>query len=174
LAGGNAVNGYRDVSFTDELLSDGSVHRRFSDGREEWRWRGPGALVQWRDNRGGTGIDEALGGRIVKRLYTDGRAIYGREQGYGRTAWSDRTLTVNRTSFGGRVGAILAAAGAGFALGAIVAPPLALSPIEEEELRRQQAQASQSGSGGDGDGGDGDGGDGDWGDDGMDSDDDFG
>jgi hypothetical protein len=165
------VSAYRDVAFTDELLSDGSVHRRFSDGREEWRWRGPGGVVHWRDNRGGTGTDEALGGRIVKRLYTNGRAVYGREQGYGRTAWSDQTLTVNRTSFGGRVGALLAAAGAGFALGAIVAPPLAMSPFEEEELRRQQAQANQSSSdSGGGDGGD----DGGWGDDGMDSDDDFG
>jgi hypothetical protein len=160
---------FRDVSFTDELLSDGSVHRRFSDGREEWRWRGPGNLVQWRDNSGRSGTDEALGGRIVKRLYADGRSVYGREQGYGRTAWSDRTLTVNRTSFGGRVGTILAAAGAGFALGAIVAPPMFMSPLEEEELRRQASQGgSSSGDGGDS------GGDSDWGDDGMDSDDDFG
>jgi hypothetical protein len=163
------MTGYRDVSYTDELLSDGSVHRRFSDGREEWRWRGPGTLVQWRDSAGRSGTDEALGGRIVKRLYADGRAVYGREQGYGRTAWSDRTLTVNRTSFGGRMGTILVTAGAGFALGAIVAPPLAMSALEEEELRRQQAQSSSSDSGGGGDGGD----DG-WGDDGMDSDDDFG
>lgn len=165
------MSGYRDVSFTDELLSDGSVHRRFSDRREEWRWRGPGGLVHWRDNSGGSGTDEALGGRIVKRLYTDGRAVYGREQGYGRTAWSDRTLTVNRTSFGGRVGTILAAAGAGFALGAIVAPPLALTSLEEEELRRQQAsQSSDSGSGCSG----GDGDDSSWDDNGADSDDDFG
>jgi hypothetical protein len=164
------MSGYRDVSFSDELLSDGSVHRRFSDGREEWRWRGPGSVVQWRDNSGQSGTDEALGGRIVKRLYADGRAVYGREQGYGRTAWSDRTLTINRTSFGGRVGAILAAAGAGFALGAIVAPPMFMSPIEEEELRRQAAQGSNSSGDGGGDGG----GDSDWGEDGMDSDDDFG
>jgi len=163
------MTGYRDVSYTDELLSDGSVHRRFSDGREEWRWRGPGALVSWRDNAGASGTDEALGGRIVKRIYSDGRAVYGREQGYGRTAWSDRTLTVNRTSFGGRIGTILAAAGAGFALGAIVGPPLAMTPLDEEELRRQ-AQASQSSSSDGGGDGDGDG----WGDDGTDSDDDFG
>ena len=163
------MTGYRDVSYTDELLSDGSVHRRFSDGREEWRWRGPGALVSWRDNAGASGTDEALGGRIVKRIYSDGRAVYGREQGYGRTAWSDRTLTVNRTSFGGRIGTILAAAGAGFALGAIVTPPLAMTPLEEEELRRQ-AQANQSSSSDGGGDGDGDG----WGDDGTDSDDDFG
>jgi hypothetical protein len=160
------VSGYRDVSFTDELLSDGSVHRRFSDGREEWRWRGPGPLVSWRDNAGASGTDEPLGGRIVKRIYADGRAVYGREQGYGRTAWSDRTLTVNRTSFGGRVGSILAAAGAGFALGAILAPPFAMTPLEEEELRRQANQSSSSDGGGGDDGG--------WDDDGMDSDDDFG
>ena len=67
------------------------------------------------------------------------------------------------------MGTILAAAGAGFALGAIVAPPLAMSAFEEEELRRQQAQTSSSDSGG-GDSG------GEWGEDGMDldSDDDFG
>jgi hypothetical protein len=75
------MSGYRDVSYTDQLLSDGSVHRRFSDGREEWRWRGPGALVSWRDNGGASGTDESLGGRIVKRVYSDGRAVYGREQG---------------------------------------------------------------------------------------------
>jgi hypothetical protein len=164
------VSGYRDVTFTDELLSDGSVHRRFSDGREEWRWRGVGALVHWRDNAGAGGTDEPLGDRILKRGYSDGRTVYGREQGYGRTAWSDNTLTVNRTSFGGRVGSILAAAGAGFALGAIVAPPTMLSPFEEDELRRQQAQSSSSGSEGGGDDGDSS-----WDDDGgMDSDDDFG
>jgi hypothetical protein len=161
---------YRDVTFTDELLSDGSVHRRFSDGREEWRWRGPGSVVHWRDNAGTTGTDELLGGRIIKRLFADGRVLYGRDQGYGRTAWGDRTLTVNRTSFGGRAGQLLAAAGAGFALGAIVAPPLGMSAIEEEELRRQQAQQSSS-SGDGGDGGD----DGAWSDDsGGGSDDDFG
>jgi hypothetical protein len=159
---------YRDVSFTDELLSDGSVHRRFSDGREEWRWRAAGGLVQWRDNRGLSGTDEPLGGRIIKRLYPDGRALYGRDQGYGRTAWADGTLTLNRTSFGGRVGALLAAAGAGFALGTIVAPPLNMTAMQEEELRRQQAQSSSSGS--DSGGSD----DSDWSDDGVDSDDDFG
>jgi hypothetical protein len=159
---------YRDVTFTDELLSDGSVHRRFSDGREEWRWRGHGTSVHWRDNAGSTGSDEPLGGRIIKRTFADGRVLYGRDQGYGRTAWGDQTLTVNRTSFGGRVGRALAVAGAGFALGAIVAPPLMLSALEEDELRRQAQQSSSSG----GDGGDG--GDGAWTDDGDSSDDDFG
>lgn len=161
---------YRDVSFTDELLSDGSVHRRFSDGREEWRWRGNGGLAHWRDNAGRSGVDEPLGGRIIKRTFADGRVLYGRDQGYGRTAWGDQTLTVNRTSFGGRAGRFLAAAGAGFALGAIVAPPLLLSSAEEEELRRQAQQSSSGGDGG-GDGGD----DGAWTDnDGGGSDDDFG
>jgi hypothetical protein len=160
---------YRDVTFTDELLSDGSVHRRFSDGREEWRWRGPGRSVLWRDNTGSTGTDEALGGRIIKRTFADGRVLYGREQGYGRTAWGDQTLTVNRTSFGGRIGRVLAAAGAGFALGSIVAAPLVLSPLEEDELRRQAQQSTSSS----GDGGDS--GDSDWTDSGDGgSDDDFG
>jgi hypothetical protein len=160
---------YRDVTFTDELLSDGSVHRRFSDGREEWRWRGQNRQVLWRDNTGATGADELLGARIIKRTFADGRVLYGRDQGYGRTAWGDRTLTVNRTSFGGRAGRLLAAAGVGFALGAIVAPPLAMSFAEEEELRRQAQQASQS-SGDSGGGDDGDS----WSDDGGGSDDDFG
>ncbi len=160
---------YRDVTFTDELLSDGSVHRTFSDGRQEWRWRRPGTVVQWRDNAGLSGTDELLGGRIIKRTFTDGRVLYGRDQGYGRTAWGDQTLTVNRTSFGGRAGALLAAAGAGFALGAIVAPPLAMSQLEEEQLRQQQAQQSST-SGGDGGGDDG----GAWTDNGGGDSDDFG
>ena len=167
---------YREVSFTDELLSDGSLHRRFSDGREEWRWRGQGPLVHWRDNAGGTGTDEPLGDRVIKRTFADGRVLYGRAQSYGRTAWSDQSLTINRTTFGGRTGRLLAAAGAGFALGAIVAPPLAMSAFEEDELRRQaqQAQQTQSGSGESGADGSGDGG-GAWTDDGGGgSDDDFG
>jgi len=162
---------YRDVTFTDELLSDGSVHRTFSDGRQEWRWRGTGTVVQWRDNTGVSGTDELLGNRIIKRMFADGRVLYGRDQGYGRTAWGDQTLTVNRTSFGGRAGAFLAAAGAGFALGAIVAPPLAMSAFEEDELRRQAQSSSSGGDGGGGDGGD----DGAWTDnDGGASNDDFG
>jgi hypothetical protein len=157
------MSDYRTVSFTDELLADGSVHRRFSDGREEWRRRGPDGLVHWRDSVGGTGTDEPLAERIIKRTYAaNGRTVYGRDQGYGRTAWGDHTLTVNRTTFGGRMGVILAAVGGGLLLGAIVAPPLAMSPVEEEQLRQQLAQQQQpardsgssSGNGG-GDGGDG-------------------
>jgi hypothetical protein len=152
------VSQYREIQYTDELLSDRSVHRRFADGREEWRRRAGDQYVQWQDNSGRSGIDEALGGRIIKRTYSTGQVLYGRDQGYGRTAWGDGTLTINRTSFGGRTGAILAAVGAGALLGAVVAPPLMMSPFEEDELRRQaqQQQSSSSGSGSDGgDGGDG-------------------
>jgi hypothetical protein len=138
---------YREIDFTDELLADGSVHRRYSDGREEWRSRGEGQVVQWRDDHGNSGTDEALGERIVRRLYATGRVVYGREQGYGRTAWADGTLTRNRTAFGGRMGTILAAAGAGTLLGAVRPPPEALSPEDAEELRRQARQARQDGDG---------------------------
>ena len=164
------MTGYREISFSDELLADGSVHRRFSDGRQEWRRRGPGPLVTWRDSQGRGGTDEPLGQRIIKRGYSTGQVVYGRDQGWGRTAWADRTLTVNRTLFTGRMGALFAGVGAGVLLGAVVAPPLALSPAEEDELRRQAQQRGDD-SHGDGagdrdwdDGGDGDGG----------SDDDFG
>lgn len=168
---------YREVQYTDELLSDRSVHRRFADGREEWRRRSGDRYVQWQDNSGRSGVDEVLGDRIIKRTYTTGQVVYGRDQGYGRTAWGDGTMTVNRTSFGGRTGAILAAVGAGALLGAIVAPPLMMSEFEEEELRRQSQQQQQSNGDGDGDGGDGGSDDGDsWSDNNDDagSDDDFG
>jgi hypothetical protein len=161
------MSGYREVDYTDTLLADGTAHRRFSDGREEWRQRtGPG-LVRWRDNQGAIGTDEALGPKIVKRTYRTGHAVYGRELGYGRTVWGDGTLTRNRTSFGGRMGALLAAVGAGALLGAVVAPPLALSPFEEDALRQQAQQQPASGDSG---------GDADWSDDGGsdDNDDDFG
>jgi hypothetical protein len=155
------MSDYRTVSFTDELLADGSVHRRYSDGREEWRRRGDDGIVHWRDSVGGTGTDEPLAERLIKRTYAaNGRTVYGRDQGYGRTAWGDRTLTVNRTTFGGRMGVVLAAIGGGLLLGAIVAPPVMLSPVEEEQLRQQLAQQQQpprdsgSGTGGNGGGGD--------------------
>lgn len=166
----------REITYTDELLADRTVHRRYSDGRQEWRGTGGGAsgrVVTWRDDRGLVGTDELLGQRIVKRVYGDGRpAVYGREAGYGRTLWSDGVLTVNRTSFGGRLGTVLGAVTAGALVGAaLTMPPAFLSPEEEEELRRQ-AEASASGGGGDAGGGDG--GYGDWGDGSGDSDDDFG
>jgi hypothetical protein len=49
-------------------------------------------------------------------------------------------LTVNETSMGGRVGAILAGIGAAGLLPAIVDPPVVLSPEEEEALRQQAQQ----------------------------------
>lgn len=160
---------YREINFTDELLADGSAHRRFSDGREEWRRRDERQLVHWRDNYGNSGVDEMLGERIIKRHYATGQVVYGRDVGYGRTTWGDGRMTVNRTSFGGRMGTILAAVGAGALLGAVVAPPVALSAAEEEQLRQQQRQQAQNSGGDSGDASS------DWDDDGdADSDDDFG
>ncbi|MGW3954348.1 hypothetical protein ACWEKM_26235 [Streptomyces sp. NPDC004752] len=174
----------REIGYTDELLADGSVHRTYEDGRQEWRRRGPAGQVHWRDDQGGTGTDELLGDKIVKRTHADGTVTYGRDIGYGRTLWGrGETLMINRTSFGGRMGAVLVGLGvAGLAVTAAQLPPLSLTPDEEEELR-QQARASSS-AGGDGGGGDGGGSDGgsdddwdggDWSDDGGGwSDDDFG
>ncbi|MFI8185487.1 hypothetical protein OG539_04855 [Actinacidiphila glaucinigra] len=165
----------REIGYTDALLADRSVHRTYEDGRQEWRRRGPDGVVHWHDGRQGGGTDELLGDRIVKRVLADGTVTYGRDIGYGRTLWGrGDTLTVNRTSFGGRTGAALVGLGvAGLAITAAQLPPLSLTPEEEEELRRQ-AQSSSSGGGVDGgDGGDWDSGD--WDDDGGGwSDDDFG
>lgn len=141
---------YRTVGFRDELLADRSVQRVYADGRREWRSRGPGPLVSWRDDGGRSGADELLGGRIVKRRINRGGVVYGRDLGYGRTTWSDGVLTVNETSLGGRAGAILAGIGVAGLLPAIVDPPFALSPAEEEALRQQQAQAQNSADGGGG------------------------
>ncbi|MBH0781468.1 hypothetical protein [Nocardia bovistercoris] len=138
----------REITYTDELLSDGTVHRRYSDARQEWRMRGHG-VVTWRDHSGGSGADEPLGPKLIKRVFHDGTVRYGRECGYGRTLWSDGTLTVNRSSFGGRLGMILAGVAGGALLGSLVMPPDFLSPGEEEELRNQ-AMAQQSSSGGGG------------------------
>ncbi|WP_067687440.1 hypothetical protein [Nocardia jejuensis] len=154
----------RHVNYGDELLADGTVHRRYSDGRQEWRTRGGDGLVHWRDERGYTGVDEPLGRHIVKRVYRNGRTVYGREGGFGRTLWSDGVLTVNRSSFGGRIGGILAAIAGGALLGGLISPPEFLTHAQEEELRTQAMSQSSSGSGGssdyggwDGDGGDDDG-----------------
>lgn len=146
---------YRTIGYRDELLADGSVRRAYSDGRQEWRHRGPGGQVTWRDERDRTGADELLGGRIVKRRIDRGQVIYGRELGYGRTAWSDGILTVNQTSLGGRAGAILAGIGAAGLLPAIVDPPFSLTPAEEEALRQQQAASGGGDSGGGDSGGSG-------------------
>ena len=168
---------YRTVDYRDELLADHSVQRRYADGRTEWRRR-EGTRVRWRDDSGLRGVDEPLGDRLVKRRIEGDRVLYGRELGYGRTAWSNWVLTVNRTSAGGRVGAVLAAAGAAGLLPAVVDPPQVLTPEQEEELRRQSAEQQSSGGGGGdsaaGDDGSHDGRDDDWSDPGSGSDDDFG
>ncbi|MFJ8599841.1 hypothetical protein ACIREM_14165 [Streptomyces shenzhenensis] len=169
----------REIGYTDELLADRSVHRSYEDGRQEWRRRGPAGEVHWRDDQGGTGTDELLGSRIVKRTHGDGTVTYGRDIGYGRTLWGrGETVMINRTSFGGRMGAVLVGLGvAGLAVTASQLPPLSLTPEEEEELR-QQAHSSSSGGGEvgyDGSGSDDDWDGGDWSDDGGGwSDDDFG
>lgn len=137
----------RENSYTDELLADGTLHRRYSDGRSEWRTRGEGGVVTWRNSHGVTGTDEPLGRRIVKRTFHDGRVLYGREAGYGRTLWGDGVLTVNRSSFGGRVGAVLAGVAAGALVAGLVMPPMSMTEAEEEKLR-QQAQSTGGGDAG--------------------------
>ncbi|MEV7525139.1 hypothetical protein [Streptomyces sp. NPDC091371] len=146
----------QEIGYTDELLADGTVHRRYDDGLEEWRSRTAGRphLVRWHDNRGASGTDELLGDRVIKRTLADGTATYARDIGYGRTVWPrGERVTVNRSSFGGRMGVLLAGLGvASLAITAAHLPPLDMTLAEEEALRRQQSQASSSG--GDGGGGD--------------------
>ncbi|MFJ8014894.1 hypothetical protein [Streptomyces sp. NPDC096339] len=172
----------QEIGYADELLADGTVHRRYEDGLEEWRSRTADRphLVNWRDNRGGSGTDELLGNRLIKRTLADGTPLYARDIGYGRTVWPrGERVTVNRSSFGGRMGVLLAGLGvAALAVTAAHLPPLIMSPEEEEELRRQQAASSSSGGDGGGAAG-GDSGDDSWedgwgGDEDAWSDDDFG
>ncbi|MER5931736.1 hypothetical protein [Streptomyces sp. NPDC002054] len=158
----------QEIGYADELLADGTVHRSYEDGLEEWRSRTPGRphLVRWHDNRGAAGTDELLGNRVIKRTLADGTVSYARDIGYGRTVWprGDR-VTVNRSSFGGRMGVLLAGLGvASLAITAAHLPPLSMTAEEEEALRRQQEQSQASSSGGDGGGGGGgdSGGDEDW------------
>ncbi len=146
---------YNIIEYTDELLADQTVCRRYSDGRTEWRTLSADRRVVWRDNFNQTGVDELLGGGIVKRIVDNQpQPIYGREQGYGRTLWSNNRLTVNRTSFPGKVGKALMALRGALLLGGLVAPPVMLAPEQEAELRRQQQQQtgnSSSSSSGDSD-----------------------
>ncbi|MGW0857177.1 hypothetical protein [Streptomyces sp. NPDC002690] len=120
----------RETAYSDELLADGSVHRHYDDGRHEWRRRDPSVpgLVRWYDNVSASGTDELLGDRIVKRV-SNGVVTYGRDIGYGRTVWGRDSLTVNRTSFGGRMGLLLAGIGVtALAVTEAQLPPLSLSP----------------------------------------------
>jgi hypothetical protein len=137
---------HREITYADELLSDNTVHRRYSDGRQEWRSRTPAGTVSWQDNQSNAGIDEPLSRALVKRVYRDGTVIYGREGGFGRTLWGDGVLTVNRSSFGGRLGLILAAMAGGALLVGLAMPPASLTAEQEDELRRRQAQTRSSGS----------------------------
>lgn len=145
------------LGYTDELLADGTVHRRYEDGRNEWRRRGEGRVVHWHDNQDRSGTDEPVGSDLVKRRYADGTVAYGRDIGYGRTVWAHGELvTVNRTSFRGRLGVVLGALGVAGAVAVTAAqlPPLELTEEEEEELNRQaRSNQSDAGSGGGGDGG---------------------
>lgn len=140
----------REVSYTDELLADGTVARRYSDGRQEWRTRGENGVVFWRDSIGNNGVDEPLGRRIVKRTHANGTVLYGREAGFGRTLWGDGVLTVNRSRFGGRLGAILAGVAGTALVGSLVLPPLFMSPEEEMALRAEPVHDTTGGGLGDG------------------------
>ncbi|WP_055599852.1 hypothetical protein [Streptomyces aureus] len=150
------MNRPEEIGYADELLADGTVHRRYENGLEEWRRRASGhpLLVHWHDNRGASGTDELLGDRIIKRSLADGTVTYARDIGYGRTLWArGEKVLVNRSSFGGRMGVLLAGLGvATLAITAAQLPPLSMSP-EQEEALRQQAQAQQSGGGAGGDSG---------------------
>ncbi|MBP2580082.1 hypothetical protein J3A78_000560 [Streptomyces sp. PvR006] len=149
------MNRPEEIGYADELLADGTVHRRYENGLEEWRRRTSGHphLVHWHDNRGASGTDELLGDRIIKRSLADGTVTYARDIGYGRTLWArGEKVLVNRSSFGGRMGVLLAGLGvATLAVTAAQLPPLSMSPEQEEALRQQQAQAQQSSGGGGGD-----------------------
>lgn len=138
---------YQTVEYRDELLADKSVSRVYTNNRREWRTLTADGRVQWRDSTGASGVDELLGDGIIKRTIAGSQPVYGREQGYGRTLWSNNILTINRTSFGGRIGAVLATIGAAALLGSLVAPPLILSASEEEQLRVQQQRLAQQSSG---------------------------
>jgi hypothetical protein len=156
---------YQTIEYTDELLADKTICRRYNNGRIEWRTKISDTKIDWRDNQTNFGVDELLGDGIIKRIYGN-QTVYAREQGYGRTLWSNNLLTVNRTSFGGKVGAILAGVGGAFLLGSLVAPPLMLGAEQEAELRRQQQQQQQQNSSSDSGG--------EWESDFSDSDGDFG
>ncbi len=137
---------YQTVEYTDELLADKTVSRVYTNHRREWRTLAADGRVEWRDNGGASGVDELLGDKVIKRTFADNKIVYGREQGYGRTLWSNGILTINRTSFGGRIGSVLATIGGAALIGGLVAPPLALSLQEEEQLRQQQRAAQQQSS----------------------------
>lgn len=141
----------REVSFTDEVLFDGAVYRRFSDGVEEWRWRDVEGAVWWRDNRDRHGTDEPLQGGLVKRTFRDGHVLYGRDIGFGWTHWSDRSLTLNATGLpSGRV-MLLVRIGPRALLGMLPDPPSFLDPAQERALRNGLAKPNPKGDAADAD-----------------------
>ncbi len=147
---------YQTIEYKDELLADKTICRTYNNGRIEWRKRLDDRRIEWRDNQSQQGVDELLGDGIVKRTVSNQLPTYGREQGYGRTLWSNNSLTVNRTTFGGKVGAILTGMGGALLLGGLIAPPLMMSGGEEEMMRQralQQQQQSASSSSSSSDGG---------------------
>jgi hypothetical protein len=129
-----------EVTFVDEVLSGGGVFRRYSDGVEEWRWRDPDGLVWWRDNRHRHGTDEPLRGALVKRSFLDGHVLYGRDIGFGWTAWSDTRRTLNLTGSPAGLAALLARVGSHALLSVRRPPPRSLTPTEEERLRRRPSE----------------------------------
>lgn len=140
------VRPQRVVRYTDETLADGTIYRRYEDGRAEWRTSEGPDLVRWKDNQGGEGVDERLADGLVKRTWTGGEVTWGREQGYGRTAWSGgQVVTVNSTNFGGRVGKILAAGGLAALATAVISPPDWVDAATETTLRgRRRARTPES------------------------------
>jgi hypothetical protein len=124
-----------EVTFIDEVMSGGGVFRRYSDGVEEWRWRDPDGAVWWRDNRQRHGSDASLRGGLVKRMFLDGRVRYGRDVGFGWTAWNDGRRTLNLTGSPAGLAALLVRVGSQALLRVMRPPPSSLSPAEEARLR---------------------------------------
>jgi hypothetical protein len=131
------MSGNAEVTFVDKILSGGGVFRQYSDGVEEWRWRDPDGLVWWRDNRQRHGADEPLRGGLVKRTFLDGHILYGRDVGFGWTAWNDGTRTLNVTGSPAGLAVLLAGVGSHALLSVLRPPPTSLTPTEEERLRRR-------------------------------------
>jgi hypothetical protein len=125
-----------ETTYADEVMAGGGVCRRYSDGREEWRWRDPEGTVWWRDNRQEHGTDEPLRGGVVKRTHLDGRVLYGRDVGFGWTIWTDGRRTLNRTDAPAGLVALLLRVGAPALLGVVPPPPPWLSPPEQARRRR--------------------------------------
>ena len=132
------VRPQRVLRYTDESLADGTIYRRYEDGRAEWRTRVSRDVTRWRDQTGREGVDERLGRGLVKRV-SGTTVVWGREQGFGRTAWEGgRMVMVNVTQYGGRVGSILAAAAGAALLGTVLAPPDSVEAAFEELVRGER------------------------------------